>query len=92
LQESIQAGARDIRIDEASGDDQQVIQGQFQQTAQFDNDQLLRGGARRMQGVRPMRTVFRFFVSSSRLCHFVDCGLADAIAFHQFALRHACRT
>jgi hypothetical protein len=27
------------------------------------------GGERRMQGVRPMRTVFRVFVSSSRRCH-----------------------
>jgi hypothetical protein len=60
---------RPLRIDEASGDDQQVIQGQFQQTAQFDDDQLLRGGKRGMQGVRPMRTVFQVFVSSSRLCY-----------------------
>jgi hypothetical protein len=70
LQEPVLAGARNIRIDEAPGDDRQVIQGQFQQTGEFDDDQLLRGGERRMQGVvRPMRTVFRVFVSSSRRCH-----------------------
>jgi hypothetical protein len=59
-----------------------VIQGQFQQTAQFDDDQLLRGGERRMQGVRPMRTVFHILTSLP----FDDGGFADAVAFHQFAL------
>jgi hypothetical protein len=37
--------------------------------AQFDDDQLLLGGQRGVQGMRPMRMVFRVCVSSSRLCH-----------------------
>jgi hypothetical protein len=75
LQEPTQAGSRHVGIDEAPGDDQQVIQGQFQQAGKFDDDRLLRGGKRGVQGVCPMRTVFRVCVSSSRLCHLMIVAL-----------------
>jgi hypothetical protein len=43
LRGPVQTGARHIRIDEASGDHQQVIQRQIQPATQFGDNQFLRG-------------------------------------------------
>jgi hypothetical protein len=76
LQEPVQAGTRYVGIDEAPGDDQQVIQRQLQQAAQFDNDQRLRGAKGGVQRVCPMRTVFDILAPLP----FDDRGLADAVS------------
>ena len=83
LQEPVQAGARHLGIDEALGDYPRVIQWPFQQTAQFSDDHLPRGGKRGVQDVRPMRTIFHLLAPPP----FEEGALADAVVSPPLALR-----